>query len=89
MAQQMTRYQLRKIFNRHYGEAARLSRELCLFRSTVSQWLRGRHDSARVERAVHRRAIELLAAERKNKTVTAPRAVRRIDRSRLSALGSR
>jgi hypothetical protein len=58
----MTRPQLRRLFNNHYGEAARLARELDVSRGTISRWLLGFIESKRVETAVTRRAQELKAA---------------------------
>jgi DNA-binding transcriptional regulator YdaS (Cro superfamily) len=68
MTEQMQRWQLRRVFQRHHGEATKLAREINVCRTTVSQWLRGRLDSAKVEDAVRRRAAELIAAERVKRT---------------------
>lgn len=60
----MTRLQLRRVFNRHYGEGARVARELNLSRTSVYRWFQGHIVSARIDAAVRKRAFELLDQER-------------------------
>jgi transcriptional regulator with XRE-family HTH domain len=61
----MTLLQLRRVFQRHYGESARLARQLGLSRGTVSKWFRGHVSSRRIETAVRERASELCQRERR------------------------
>lgn len=56
----MTRSQISRLFRRHHGAAARLSRELGCSRTTISRWFRGHVVSARLEAAIRNRAKELL-----------------------------
>jgi hypothetical protein len=56
----MTRVELRRLFRKHRGQAARLARELERSPTTVSAWFRGHLDSARIEAAVLARAKELI-----------------------------
>lgn len=56
--------QLGRLFRRHYGESARLARELSLSRTTVSRWFRGHVVSRRIEAAVMARAAELTQRDR-------------------------
>ena len=59
----MTKPQLRRLFRKHYGEGARLARELSLSRATISRWLRGHVKSGRIEAAIAKRAQELMEDE--------------------------
>ena len=63
-SQELRRAEIRKIFKRHRGAAYQLARDLNCSRVTVSDWLRGRVKSARIAKAAHARAYELLAEER-------------------------
>jgi transcriptional regulator with XRE-family HTH domain len=56
--------QLGRLFRRHYGESAKLARELRLSRATVSRWFRGHVSSRRIDAAVRARASELIGRER-------------------------
>jgi transcriptional regulator with XRE-family HTH domain len=60
----MSPVQLGKVFRRHYGEAARVARDLGLSRATISRWFRGHVSSRRIEAALQTRANELLEKER-------------------------
>jgi AraC-like DNA-binding protein len=60
----MTRSQLRKLFQKHYGESARLARDLGLSRTTVCKWFQGHVTSTRIQAAVVARARDLQARER-------------------------
>ncbi len=59
----MTPAQLGRLFRRHYGEAARLARELGCSRTSVSRWFQGHVISSKIEVAVATRATELLQEE--------------------------
>lgn len=59
----MNHSQLHRVFQRHYGEATRLSAEIGIHKTTLSKWFRGHVTSAKIEAAVVSRAKELLQAE--------------------------
>lgn len=61
----MKRSELRRLFRKHWGESARLARELKLSPVKVSRWFHGQidsrnADSIRIEAAVFARAAQLL-----------------------------
>jgi hypothetical protein len=61
----MKRSELRRLFRKHWGESARLARELKLSPVKVSRWFPGQidpghTDSIRIEAAVFARAAQLL-----------------------------
>ena len=56
----MSPSQMGRVFRRHFGESARLARELQVSRTTISRWFRGHIVSARIEAAVTKRAKELI-----------------------------
>jgi hypothetical protein len=58
----MTRSQLRRLFLRHYGESAKIARDLKVNRTTISKWFQGRVDSRRIDQAIRKRATELVHA---------------------------
>jgi len=58
-----SRAQLLRLFRKHWGESARLARELDLKPATISRWLHGHFDSDRIEAAVLARVDELLEKE--------------------------
>ena len=55
----MTRQEIRRIFRRHRGAAAALARRLGITATSVSLWLHGRRQSARLDREI-RAAAEVL-----------------------------
>lgn len=59
----LRRVEVRRIFARHYGASLRLSREIGVSPMSVSQWLRGKFKSRRIEAAATERALELLSTE--------------------------
>ncbi len=59
----LPRAEIQAIFARHYGSATKLARELGISHVSISLWLHGRANSARVEEAVTKRAFELLREE--------------------------
>ena len=67
----MTRVQLREVFNRHYGEAAQLARKLNVSRTSIYRWFEGHIVSAKIEKAVHKRAAQLIAKEEATHTTAA------------------
>ncbi|MGI9073347.1 MAG: hypothetical protein ACR2JB_19025 [Bryobacteraceae bacterium] len=56
----MKRSQLRRLFRKHWGESARLARELKVSPVKVSRWFHGEIDSIQIEAAVFARAAQLL-----------------------------
>jgi len=61
----MTRQEIRRIFRRHRGAAAALARRLGITATSVSLWLHGRRQSARLDREI--RATAGVLAEREAK----------------------
>lgn len=55
----LTRAQLRRIFKKHPGAMGGVAVDLGITPQSVSQWLRGKADSKRVEDAVRAKATEL------------------------------
>jgi hypothetical protein len=62
-ADQLSLFQLRTIFKRHYGQSAQLAHHLELSRTTVFRWMQGKFVSRRIELAVRAKAAQLLADE--------------------------
>lgn len=62
----MKRAEIKAVFRRNRGEAAKLAAELEIFQQNITDWMKGRGRSARVEAAIRARAVELLEAERKS-----------------------
>lgn len=60
----LKRREIRAVFRRHRGIAARVARELGVADTTMSHWLKGHFDSKRIEAAALPKAMELLAEER-------------------------
>ncbi|MFH1572730.1 MAG: hypothetical protein ABIG68_02040 [Acidobacteriota bacterium] len=56
----LPRAEIRRIFRQHRGSAAALARRLGVTATSVSLWLHGRRQSARLEREI-RAAAEVLA----------------------------
>ena len=54
-----SRWEIKKIFASHRGTQAALVRELGIAQPTMSLWLKGKFDSARINEACQRRASEL------------------------------
>lgn len=63
----LTRQQIKAAFRRHHGEASRLARGLGISPQNISDYMRGRGKSQRVESAVRLRAAELIDAEQGQK----------------------
>jgi predicted transcriptional regulator len=57
------RREIRKIFKRNFGAAARLAEELGITSGAISLWFSGRTPSARLDEAMKERARELLREE--------------------------
>jgi len=64
--------EIRKIFRRHRGASAQLSRELKVNRSSLSIWLRHPYPSKRIDAAVRQRVVELLAQENRQRKKPPP-----------------
>jgi hypothetical protein len=61
--QKLTRREIRSVLKRHRGASALIARELDVDQTNISEWLRGRLTSKRVEDAIRQRVAELLAGE--------------------------
>ena len=64
----MSPFQLGRLFRRHFGESARLARDLGVSRTTISRWFRGHVVSSRIEVAAKERGGQLLAQEKQGKS---------------------
>jgi len=56
----LKRHEIRAVFRKNRGAAASLARELEIAETTMSAWLKGRFDSARIAVAAQRKAVQLL-----------------------------
>lgn len=65
----MRRSEIRKLFRRHRGAAAEISRTLGVTPVTISLWLRGKRKSARLDTKIAEYARRLLAREAQEETI--------------------
>ncbi len=61
----LRRTEVRAILQRHRGAIGKLAADLKINRVTLSEWLRGRTTSRRIEEAATARAVQLAASEAK------------------------
>jgi transposase-like protein len=62
----LKRIEIKRVLKRHFGSVTELAKELQLKPQTISKWLKGTFDSARIAEAAQRKAIELMEREKKN-----------------------
>lgn len=65
MSLELTRSQLRRIFKKHPGAMGGVASDLGITPQAVSQWLRGKADSQRVEEALRAKARDLVKRDGK------------------------
>lgn len=61
----LTRVQVREVLRRHRGSILEIAADLGITHVTISQWLKGKTTSRRVAEAATKKALDLLASEKK------------------------
>lgn len=62
--QTLSRVEIKAVLKRHHGAKVQIARELDINPSNITDWLRNRGNSKRVDAAIRQRAAELINAER-------------------------
>jgi transposase-like protein len=63
------RIKLRNLYKRHHGAIKRVAEEVGVSSVSVSDWLKGKNESPRIELAILREAKRLLAEESESRAL--------------------